>query len=869
MAAAAAASGDTEEDLTVEVLAINEDSRGFDVRVLGHFDLPEETMEQFTLCFWMKPTCWSEYSTYLNSDSFWLSLLEGSLAISIVGRFTVLDRITELQAWSHICVCVQGIDIQLFYDGLPVRSSSVQEYSETPDDLIAPRFVNITSSYFEGSTNFCGYFSSLQIFQGLLTKDQIESVRLGNFAEFPFSYYPYKIDDVIPNANEKILTSSVHSEFLKKKFNFSLLVFKVKVTYRQAFMMCTGYGGTLPIIDNVEHREIVKENLSDVQEKGDIWMQMSSRNLSGNLEQQWCPMMYKNKGVFYMIQWGCIKFSVNLMCIIPKGIFLRLKGNALTNENQFAIQQDKSFQGITLESRRNLKGLWKGSSFQIQTKKGDMQFQIALEDGYPIGRRQWHTKDNNTVLLSLSTCSFDEFSCNNGQCIPISQRCDGKMGDCFDLSDEDSTCEIFFGPDETYFKMQAPRDRRVSVDVWMKFIRSIGGDDNTIKVLFQISLSWRDERLRFYNLITYNRSTNILNTKYLEELWNPYLYFLTATYEENLRINTKDMIHKLKITPQKNGTLALLKSFEALEFLGENVIIEMITAVDITVQCNFDFQAFPFDFQLCLIPIKLQGNDHPMIDKETLRVRSDNQALPIYDVYQIRCRHVPKSSRFDRDQVVIAVLIERKNKAFFLTMLGPCIVLEMLGLLSFLAFPIDEFYQRASTCLSLLIVVASIFSQSVSVLPRSASPKAIDVWFFFFILRFFLYFVAHCLVEFQRLRVQKKKSETNIKIIKVSNEEAIRNKALANHSIKSMDSRPTVDADESEDEKGQRKAHRSFAWMANSIPKTTPFHPTTVNLACLLLGIAIDVTFIAIFIRSLMNIRSDIFEEFLKYENCN
>lgn len=50
----------------------------------------------------------------------------------------------------------------------------------------------------------------------------------------------------------------------------------------------------------------------------------------------------------------------------------------------------------------------------------------------------------------------------------------------------------------------------------------------------------------------------------------------------------------------------------------------------------------------------------------------------------------------------------------------------------------------------------SLFSfstfQSVSTLPASASPKAIDVWFFCCILRFFLLFVFHCLVEFQRRR---------------------------------------------------------------------------------------------------------------------
>ena len=33
-------------------------------------------------------------------------------------------------------------------------------------------------------------------------------------------------------------------------------------------------------------------------------------------------------------------------------------------------------------------------------------------------------------------CGPDEFTCDNGQCIPISARCDGKSSECSDSSDE-------------------------------------------------------------------------------------------------------------------------------------------------------------------------------------------------------------------------------------------------------------------------------------------------------------------------------------------------------------------------------------------------------------------------------------------------
>ncbi|XP_064108060.1 uncharacterized protein LOC135216610 [Macrobrachium nipponense] len=663
----------------------------------------------------------------------------GNITISFPGRFTVFNAIVDLRLWNHVCISVQGIDVQVFHDGQRAEPSYVQDYDEIPSKLLASRFVNFTSDYMDGASTFCGYLASLQILQGLLTVDQVNFVRLRNFAKVPFRHYPYVID-VIPYNKTKILTSCAIKELFKRKYNFSMLRFRVRVNYSQALLMCTGYGGTLPVLEDAEHREIIAEYLLDFRNIDDTWMQMSSNKISRHLELPWCPLLYKREGVSFVIQWDCMNFSVNLICLIPKGLFLKLKGHVVTNENEFAIQQGNAFERITLESRRNLQGLWKGSAFQVQTRTGEVQFQVTPEGEYPIGRRDWLTKDNKTIILSLSTCSPEEFSCNNGQCIPIEQRCDGNKGDCFDLSDDDSSCDIFLGPDRTYYELQAPMDRKVSVDLWMRYIRSIDVNENTIK--------------------------------------------------------------------------------------------------------------------LCLIPILLQGSDRPLIDEEALRVRSDNQSLPIYHVSAIRCRVVSSVLPYERDQVVVAVLIDRRSKAFFLTMLGPCIVLEMLGHLSFLAFPIDEFYQRASTSLSLLIVVASLFSQSVSNLPKSASPKAIDVWFFYFILRFFLFFVAHCLVEFQRFRVQSKKNGNSVQILQFPKEET-------------KMSGSGLDADECQDGQGQRKAHRLLAWIIKETSKTTPFQPETINLVCLLLGVAIDATFIALFVHFLGKIRSNIYDEFLEYKDCS
>nr|XP_053633553.1 uncharacterized protein LOC128689372 isoform X2 [Cherax quadricarinatus] len=168
----------------------------------------------------------------------------------------------------------------------------------------------------------------------------------------------------------------------------------------------------------------------------------------------------------------------------------------------------------------------------------------------------------------------------------------------------------------------------------------------------------------------------------------------------------------------------------ALEYPGSEVIIELHQSMFVSSYCPADLTAFPFDVQLCVVPVALVGHGTPSVDKEHLVITGGGQMLPVFRLLPLRCGFNPVEPM----EVLMVMVLERRSEAFLLSAVGPCLVLGLLGHLSFLAFPLNHFSERANTSLSLLIVVAALFSQvwvtqgpgQVQV-PRPLSPVTVNI----------------------------------------------------------------------------------------------------------------------------------------------
>ena len=100
---------------------------------------------------------------------------------------------------------------------------------------------------------------------------------------------------------------------------------------------------------------------------------------------------------------------------------------------------------------------WRMSHYYFK----DMNVTLLDSSRRPFGKLMWEVANYTCnqgqtmeIELLLSTCHEDQFTCNDGTCIPLEYRCNNKQ-DCLDVSDE-KQCKIIALDEEKYLKDKTP-----------------------------------------------------------------------------------------------------------------------------------------------------------------------------------------------------------------------------------------------------------------------------------------------------------------------------------------------------------------------------------------------------------------------------
>ena len=227
-----------------------------------------------------------------------------------------------------------------------------------------------------------------------------------------------------------------------------------------------------------------------------------------------------------------------------------------------------------------------------------------------LGKQTW-TIENDTdgcshgqpylSQLKLSHCRDGQFTCNDGQCVSMKQRCD-QIPDCRDKSDEEN-CNIVV-LEKSYNKNVPPvtvRNKKVNVSISLDILKlvDIKEEDYSIEIQFTITLQWKENRATFQNL-KQEGSLNSLHRKDIERLWLPEVIYENTDMKDTTRLGdtweweTQVFVDRLgKATPSGKDIVDEINIFD-----GSENRLTMRQTYTRDFQCNYDFQKYPFDRQV-------------------------------------------------------------------------------------------------------------------------------------------------------------------------------------------------------------------------------------------------------------------------------
>ena len=209
--------------------------------------------------------------------------------------------------------------------------------------------------------------------------------------------------------------------------------------------------------------------------------------------------------------------------------------------------------------------------------------------------------------MKLSNCKEDEFTCDDGQCVKMIERCD-QIVDCHDKSDERG-CKIVH-LEEGYNKRVPPisikggkrkkmKPVQVKASLLLYKVVAIEEEDHSIELQFQITLEWKENRVMFHNLK--NESyMNAISSDDINRLWLPLVVYTNTDQQETTRLG-ENWEWSTNVLVKREGSFKR-SGYEILDeieiFKGDENNLSLVQSYTHEFQCVYQLEMYPFDTQV-------------------------------------------------------------------------------------------------------------------------------------------------------------------------------------------------------------------------------------------------------------------------------
>ncbi|XP_064080979.1 uncharacterized protein LOC135197791 [Macrobrachium nipponense] len=338
----------------------------------------------------------------------------------------------------------------------------------------------------------------------------------------------------------------------------------------------------------------------------------------------------------------------------------------------------------------------------------------------PVGRMEWETKKDNIFLcddsgmLVLSKCAKeDDFTCDNGSCISIASRCN-MIPECSDWSDEKNCTRIQLPPAYmSEIPPKLPMTFRVVVDIDHVEVNLL---KMTISLEMSIEFIWYEERIAFKNLQADPAANQILRHPGKEwPIWVPEISLSPVTSYGNIDHQPSLVIRKTN-KGKRNGDDIIHKG-------SESPIIYKITQHP-TIRCPFCLKRYPHDEQFCRFKIMIVNV--PMSSLDVSNVRMNFFGNSQLQEYLVKNWSIGSSDH----TVEISFHLHRRIDHELLATYFPTNLLILIAY-GTLFIGSDNFSDRGAMSLTTMLVLISLYTESLSSLPTTSYNKEIDKWYLF------------------------------------------------------------------------------------------------------------------------------------------
>ncbi|XP_064111732.1 uncharacterized protein LOC135219149 [Macrobrachium nipponense] len=452
---------------------------------------------------------------------------------------------------------------------------------------------------------------------------------------------------------------------------------------------------------------------------------------------------------------SCSKLSKNYgACHAHRYNFLRLRGLCFEHElhSRFRIDGHHNNRPVFL-NYYDLAIVWDNSSTSWKLMSAIeqityMEMVTMSARQYPVGQNTWIVENEmcgkakgQALELSLSSCLENTFMCKSGHCIPQELRCNLRT-ECDDGSGEQGCNRILI--DDLYQKNIPPTGPggaplRLSTKIQLSRITQVDDMNMAITLEFRVNLTWVDPRVTLKHLGKTARGTT-LTSEEADSIWRPTYQLL------NIENGRKELLEShLTILTTNNATEVDFNNLAMeLTYPGSENAFTITDHYTARFVCGFRLFGYPFDIQKCSIGIQLAaiyGGYVVFSPKEDSFQYSGPGELSLYSVTDVSGR-----IRDDNNRMELVFKLQRRPGYILLTAFVPSTLLLLVSWAT-LFFQLEQVTARATTALTTLLILYTLFSNTSRSLPVTAEMKLFDFWFFFIKFMLFVNILLHIFVR--------------------------------------------------------------------------------------------------------------------------